>query len=340
MYASMARTLLNYSEHPGSKRYSRADFHPANFIQRADSLELSELEATSWLSAAAIYQTLDVLTEVHRPGEESGWKYFTSSRKIAWKTGTSFGLRDGWAVGVTPEYTIGVWVGNADGEGRPGLTGTDAAAPLMFDMFSLMDGKTWFAKPVIEMTEITVCAKSGQRNSPLCPETNRAWVVKAGLESQPCPYHKLIHLDPKSDVRVNADCEPLSQSRDVTWFVLPPAQEHFFKNRNVSYRSLPPFRPDCQVTSSMASMDLLYPKPNARILVPRNLDGTAGEAVFELAHRNPEVYVHWHLDGRYLASTRKRHFLPLNPIPGKHVLVVVDESGESIEQQFEVIPRL
>ena len=340
MYASMARTLLNFSEHPGSNRYSRGDFHPANFIARTAPVEPAELEATSWLSAAAIYQTFDVLTEVHRPGEESGWKYFTSSRKVAWKTGTSFGLRDGWAVGVTPDYTIGVWVGNADGEGRPGLTGTDAAAPMMFDLFSAMDGRSWFARPVVEMTEITVCTKSGQRNAPQCPETTRAWVVKAGLQSPPCPYHKRIHLASNANLRVNADCEPLSRAREVTWFVLPPAQEHFFRSRNMSYQPLPPYRKDCETQSSLTAMDVLYPKPNARMLIPRNLDGTPGEAVFELAHRNPAMNVHWHLDGKYIATTTRRHFLPLNPESGKHVLVLVDDSGESIEQHFEVIPRL
>ncbi len=142
MYASMARTLNNYWEHPGKNRYNRSDFHPPHYIEPRHESDLNQggsegnLEATSWLSAAAIFQTFDALKEVYRPGEESGWRYFSSSKKIAWKTGTSFGFRDAWAVGVTPHYAVGVWVGNADGEGRPGLTGTDAAAPLMFDIFS------------------------------------------------------------------------------------------------------------------------------------------------------------------------------------------------------------
>ncbi len=67
-------------------------------------------------SAAAIYHTFDALLKVNRPISEAGWKQFSSSRKVAWKTGTSFGNKDAWAIGTTPEYVVGVWVGNADGE--------------------------------------------------------------------------------------------------------------------------------------------------------------------------------------------------------------------------------
>ena len=81
------------------------------------------------LSASSIWLTYEALQKVNRPESETGWQYFSSSPDLAWKTGTSFGFRDGWAVGTTPGYVVGVWTGNADGEGRPGLTGISAAAP-------------------------------------------------------------------------------------------------------------------------------------------------------------------------------------------------------------------
>lgn len=57
---------------------------------------------------------------------------------IAWKTGTSYGFRDAWAVGVTPRYAVGVWVGNATGEGKPGLVGAQTAGPVLFDIFNYL----------------------------------------------------------------------------------------------------------------------------------------------------------------------------------------------------------
>ena len=342
MYASMARTLNNYWEHPGKYRYDRNDFHSPYYIDQRQKSNLNttashNLEATSWLSAASIFQTFDVLKEVYRPGEESGWKYFSSSKKIAWKTGTSFGFRDAWAIGVTPHYTVGVWVGNADGEGRPGLTGTDAAAPLMFDIFSQLKEDSWFRAPAQEMETITICRQSGYRNSERCNDVDTVFVTREGLQSAACPFHKLVHLTSNKKFRVYNDCEPIDQIVQANWFVLPPMQEYYFRMKNFSYKTLPPFRKDCQNTSILVSMDLIYPKADSKIFIPRELNGTEGKIIFELAHRNPNTVVYWHLDGDFVGSTRGSHSLVLHPPQGKHFLTLVDENGETINSYFHVI---
>ena len=73
------------------------------------------------------------MEEVNRPEGDEAWKFYDSSLKIAWKTGTSFGNRDAWAIGTNSKYVVGIWVGNATGEGRPTLTGVTSAAPILFD---------------------------------------------------------------------------------------------------------------------------------------------------------------------------------------------------------------
>lgn len=337
MYASMARTLNHYDQYISWKnKYDREDFHGPRYL--LDQSHEKNMEATSWLSAASIYQTFDALKEVYRPGEETGWRYFSSSKRIAWKTGTSFGYRDGWAVGVTPEYAVGVWVGNADGEGRPGLTGTETAAPVMFDIFSQLERTGWFQQPNTEMQKIKVCSKSGQRVTEFCEQSVEAWISKEGLGSLPCSFHKKIHLSQDKKFRVHIDCEP-NDINHTSWFVLPPVQEYYFKSKNLSYKPLPPFRKDCQNSTAVAAMDLIYPKPNARIYIPRELDGTPGRSVFELAHSNPAMKVYWHLDGEFIGETKKNHQMALNPEEGKHVLTLVDEAGEALEGRFEIISK-
>ena len=96
------------------------------------------------LKASSVWLTLKALQDVERPEVEAGWKNFASAMNLSWKTGTSFGFRDAWAVGVNAEYVIGVWVGNADGEGRPGLVGTRAAAPILFEVASLLSSSQRF----------------------------------------------------------------------------------------------------------------------------------------------------------------------------------------------------
>jgi len=337
-YASMARTLNNYFEHPGKNRYDKKDFHGPR-VTTVKEVQ-NEVQETSWLSAASIYFTFNALKEVYRPGEGTGWKYFSSSKKIAWKTGTSFGFRDGWAVGVNPDYAVGVWVGNADGEGRPGLTGTETAAPILFDIFSALPGNSWFKPPVSEMEHISVCSVSGQRATELCESIDTLSVTHAGLQTRPCFYHKKIHLSADRKFRVHSECSPMSDMVSASWFVLPPVQEYYFKSRNLSYRSLPPLRKDCENPAHLASMDLIYPKPNARIFVPRELSGQHSNTVFEVAHRNSSVNVYWHLDGNFVGTTRKSHKIALSPGVGSHMLTLVDENGETINRPFKVISNL
>jgi penicillin-binding protein 1C len=336
VYASMARTLNNFFEVPGSNRYSKNDFHAPIYL-RSDSSLQRNLEASSWLSASAIYLTFDALQEVYRPGEQTGWRMFTNSKKIAWKTGTSHGLRDAWAIGVNGEYAVGVWVGNADGEGRPGLTGTESASPIMFDIFGQLSGNKWFSIPQNEQYEIEVCVRSGMRATDLCESREKQLVTQSGLQSGVCKYHQRVHLSADKKFRVHTDCEPVTQLITEPWFVLPPVQEYYYKTKNISYKSLPPLRSDCINPATVMTMDVIYPRANARIFIPRQLDGQPGSALFEAAHRQPGVVIYWHLDGSFLASTRGTHRVAVAPNAGKHQLTLVDDAGNIVEQVFSVL---
>jgi penicillin-binding protein 1C len=337
VYASMARTLNNYFEHPGSNRYNKNDFHAPNYKLAFKNDSSSIHEANSHLSAASIYLTFDVLKEVYRPGEETGWRYFNSTKKIAWKTGTSFGFRDGWAVGVNRDYAVGVWVGNADGEGRPGLTGTETAAPVLFDIFSQLPGNGWFTAPDSELESIAICIRSGHRATELCTETDTLSVTVKGLETLPCPYHKKIHLSMDKKFRVNSECEQINKMSSLSWFVLPPMQEYYFKSKNITYQALPPFRADCANSSGLAVMDVIYPKMNSKVFIPRELNGSEGSVVFQVAHRSPTAVIYWHLDKQFIGSTSKSHRIGLTPNEGNHTLTLVDENGETLERNFYVI---
>jgi penicillin-binding protein 1C len=336
LYASSARTLNNYFNQPGKDKYHKGDFHsPRYLVQGPD--ELPAPESDSYLNAACLWLTFETLKELYRPGEESGWQHFSSAKPIAWKTGTSFGFRDGWAIGVNPAYAVGVWVGNADGEGRPGLTGTEAAAPLLFDLFSMLPGQPWFQQPHSELSQAIICSQSGQRAGSYCDKKDTMAVPTTGLASVACQYHKLVHLSLDGRYRVHGDCAPIEQIKTVGWFVLPPVQEFYFKSRNLSYRPLPPYKAGCANPSSVPSMDIVYPRNHARIYLPVHLDGRGGSTVFEATHRNASAVVYWHLDGQFIGSTHKTHRFSLAPAFGSHILTLVDDSGESLQRPFDVL---
>jgi penicillin-binding protein 1C len=259
---------------------------------------------------------------------------------VAWKTGTSFGLRDGWAVGVTPNYTIGVWAGNADGEGKPGLTGLAAAAPVLFDLLGVVDGGGRIERPWSGLKEVRICRDSGFLATEICP-AETVWVPEESRFDRMCAFHQTVHLDAAGRFRVDSRCESVERMRHESWFVLPPVQEYYFRADHPEYRQLPPFRADCGVglagEGGSRIMNLIYPQPDMSVYVPIGLDGRSGKVVFEAVHRESGATVHWHLDENYLASTRVFHQIALNPEPGEHRLILTDGEGRRLERTFRVV---
>ena len=168
---------------------------------RADSDREPETDAPA-LNAASVYFTLKALQQVKRPESEGDWMRFAGAKPIAWKTGTSYGHRDAWAVGVTDRFAVGVWTGNADGEGRPGLTGTLAAAPMLFELFGLLPDGHGFDPPYDDMVRAPVCRRSGHRANAECDVVDTLWIPKEGLRTPVCPYHRRVLVDASERHRV------------------------------------------------------------------------------------------------------------------------------------------
>ena len=253
----------------------------------------------------ALWYTFEALKEVNRP-DEIDWKLIRSVRKAAWKTGTSYGSRDAWAVGVTPDYAVGVWCGNADGHGVAGMTGAKTAGPVLFDLLNLLPPSAdWFEEPLDGGVWLDVCKESGMLRSQECPDYERVLLPAQAQESEVCPYHK-----------------------DGT-FRLPPAMEWYYKTYHPEYEVRP-------ATRDQALMEFLYPEGGSVLTLPRQLDGSEGGAVFQAVHRDSAATLYWHLDDTYLGETRLIHQMRLSPAPGKHTVTVVDGDGNSISVGFTV----
>lgn len=332
-YAALSSTLNHFSE--SSSEYFTNEFCEPTFLA-SETIDFgSKTKDKTLFDAASIYLTYESLKEVNRPESDESWEFFDGSKQIAWKTGTSFGFRDAWAIGSTKDYVVGVWVGNADGEGRPGLVGVQTAAPILFDVFDLLPNSDWFAKPFDEMQEVTICKQSGHRASQNCDDTEQKHIQISGLKTKPCPYHILIHVDKNDTFQVNSSCEDLSNINHKSWFVLPPLMAYYYKTKNPFYKPLPKFRSDCLGESSI-SIDFIYPKANNSIFLPKDFDGKTNDLILKVAHSKPESTVFWYVNETYVGSTKDIHELAVKPKQGKHVITVVDEFGNEAKRKFEI----
>lgn len=221
------------------------------------SVEEDSEETTSAKTGAA-WLTLSALTEVNRP-EEIDWKSIPSMQTIAWKTGTSYGFRDAWAVGVTPRYTVGVWVGNATGEGKPGLVGAQTAGPVLFDIFSYLPSSPWFERPTGVFVDAEICRQSGHLKGRFCEETDTVLILPAGLRTEACPYHHLVTLSADESHRIYENCANTEPTIQKSWFALPPVWEWYYKQHHPEYKPLPPFKAGCG-EDSFQSMQFIYPR--------------------------------------------------------------------------------
>ncbi|WP_303033929.1 penicillin-binding protein 1C [Bacteroides acidifaciens] len=331
VYAKMGRALVPDLT-PRLTKEKEAKITEAKDEDEEEKEEKKTARHTYIWDKGAVWQTFNALKEVNRP-EEIDWKSIPSMQAIAWKTGTSYGFRDAWAVGVTPRYAIGVWVGNATGEGKPGLVGAQTAGPVLFDIFNYLPASSWFERPTGVFVDAEVCRQSGHLKGRFCEETDTVLILPAGLRTDACPYHHLITLAADEKHRVYENCANTEPVFQKSWFTLPPVWEWYYKQHHPEYRPLPPFKAGCG-EDTFQPMQFIYPPINAHIKLPKQLDGSKGFLTVELAHTDPNATVFWHLDDTYLMQTQDFHKISLQPASGKHSLTAVDGEGNTVSTTF------
>lgn len=340
MYASMSRILNHYKTYNG--KYNPNDIHSLSLQpieEDKNPIKLvsdSRLADKSTLTAASIWFAFEAMSALNRPEEEAEWQQFTSMKKVAWKTGTSYGGRDAWAVGTTPKYTIGIWAGNSSGEGRPGLSGVGTAAPLLFDIFSILPSSGWFDIPYDEVEEMAICKKSGYKASAVCEQVDTLYMPSSGVDTEICPFHHQIHLSLDKKYRVNSSCESVDNMIAQSWFTLPPAQEYYYRNYNADYLPLPPMKAGCRSGES-GLIDIIYPEHGAILYLPIGMEGDYEKFVFRAAHSREKSKIYWYIDSEYIGETEGNHSIACRANVGSHLLTLTDNWGNQRKILFEVV---
>lgn len=337
MYASMARRLNTYNADARHGDLSPTDCITAlRLTDTPPSFPTPQASATP-LSPAAIWHTFSAMADLARPEEEADWQSFSSMRAVAWKTGTSYGSRDAWAVGVTPRHVVGVWVGNATGEGRAGMTGVGFAAPVMFDVFGLTErgeAATWFEEPVEDEEDVAICRKSGMKATDICAEVDTVRLPREAAATRACTYCRLAHLTADGKWQVNSSCESTKDIVTRPWFVLPPGMAYYYSRHHSDYSPLPPMRPDCGYTSGRG-IELIYPQEGQTVIRTRSFDGVSQGVVCEAAAPLGKR-IFWHLDNEYIGETEGDHVMAIKPERGRHTMAIVSEDGGRATVNFKV----
>ena len=345
LYAGLGRAVHSRMDDGGP-----AVFFPPTVFARETLPPDTRRGQAPLVSPGSAWLTLEALVSTVRPGEDARWQEHASAMRIAWKTGTSFGFRDAWAVGVTPEWTVGVWIGNASGEGRPELRSSLTSAPVLFELFSTLHALGghrggWFHQPAVELRSAETCASSGFLAGPSCAVVRVIDLPRHASASRACPFCRSVVLNLAEDRRVTLGSGAVGATVQRNWFVLPPAEEWFFRRWNLDYRPLPPEetlgrQQFASVQAGERSLALFNPEPGAQVYVPRELDGREGRIVFSAAHRDETEIIHWHLDGDFLGITQTFHQMEARPAPGQRAITLVDSEGNTLVRHFTVLENV
>ena len=289
------------------------------------------------LSSEACALVVSILGAVRRPTLADAWEFTVDAPAVAWKTGTSFGHRDAWAVGVSQDLAIGIWVGNPDGSLCANISGVRHAGPLLFDLFrALRPGAA--GPPRIDaprLTRLTVCAVSGDRPGPRCPTVQTQAI--AGVTKLPaCALHKQIFVDRDTGLRLVGDCLLAHPTQEETALVWPAELLAWQRAQGSAVAGLPAMHPDCADVPDEAGPTIQSPSA-ATPYVIRPDAPPEFQRLALLAAPGPAATLHfWYVDGRFAASSAPETpcFTPL--APGRHTVSVTDDLGRSTAGTFAV----
>jgi penicillin-binding protein 1C len=332
LYSGLYHAYQGYSERRPKFLY-KEDFDPVGILMETTKND-TEGGPVDWLSVHGVHHMLKAMTKVRKPEDLAYWGQRDIPVNIAWKTGTSYGLRDAWAAGLSDEYTVVVWVGNASGEGRPGLVGSRVAAPILFDILDRLKATSIQPQP-LGFSQAT-CKLSGMKISPLCQDTTNIDMPAEWHDAPVCTYHQKVWVD-QAGYRVHHGCKKTGNASEMIFTSLPPAMAKYYRGQ-IRGLGLPPWDPSCPTAEShMNDLQLLYPVPGSRIRLGQAQGGASPGLVMHAVHTSDDAEVFWYLNDSLLTATTKEHKISVALLPGTHQLTLVDDKGRRHQSSFTVV---
>ncbi len=287
-------------------------------------------------SAESTSLITSILTELKRPDMPRGWQLSREAPAVAWKTGTSYGHRDAWSVGYSERYTIGVWAGNFDGHGMKGMSGSEFAAPLLFDLFRVIEGAG--ARPrraVSAPATIEVCALSRQLPTEHCHDRIRIAYLPGRTRLHACDLHRPLFLDARSGQRLSGDCLADRPHREVVATVYPAELVAWWRSQNQPYSALPPLSPACGEVAGADPPRIVSPDGATPYRLRRDAP-VENQEILLSAQSADARQLFWFEDGVLVAAGDPSRRMFLRPKRGMHQVVVVDDSGRSDSVKYRV----
>lgn len=290
------------------------------------------------LSPETAWLVLGMLSSVTRPEMNETWMLTRDMPETAWKTGTSFGHRDAWAVGISGDYAIGVWVGNPDGRPRKGISGAIHAGPLLFDLLRLAapGGKLPPPPEGSGISEVEVCTHSRQLPGPFCTKRTTIRTLSGKTRLHPCTECRQIFVDGKSGYRISGECLGRKGIKTKIIHTIPAKLARWRAENNLEIPHLPPLAADCGLIPSGIAPQIISPAAGTPYLLRKDTPLKFQQIGLKAEAGPDSGTLYWFLDGRLVSQGKFDEKLFTEVNAGKHKISVSDEIGRVDAVEFEV----
>jgi len=282
------------------------------FIHPSYSHEDSLQPAIPLISPAANYMINDILSKVNRPDFPLNWTATERMPKIAWKTGTSYGRRDGWSIGYNKNYTVGVWTGNFSGAGVTDLSGANIATPLLFRIFNTIDynnDKEWFSVPA-DCDIRQVCSETGLPPSEHCTNLTTDYFIPLISTTKLCHNWQEMMVSPDEKIVYCKSCAPATGYKKKWYKIVEPEMQSWFEENRIVYQHIPPHNPDCELIFKGNAPFIHFPVNGVEYLINKKKPEPL-QLVCKTANDVSKVY--WYINDKFYKASlagEKQFFIP------------------------------
>jgi penicillin-binding protein 1C len=287
-------------------------------------------------SPGASWTVTQVLQARERPDFAARRLVNPFGRRVFWKTGTSFGNLDAWAVGAGESMTVAVWMGNQDRKSSSALVGSKRCGPLLFDILEAVETQGEAITRPNDLVEVEVCSYSGHLPTQACEHRAKTWALRSKVPSSPCPYHVRADIDEDTGLVLTPECradKTYSTQNFVQW---PASVRRYLDDRNRSGREKPSYAPGCRPRLSSEPPIILYPPPDRTLVLVPGLEDHEQQQPLEADSSDSTMMLNWYVDGVHVGSASAGNRLWWTPSVGSHDIVVMDELGRTVRRKIQV----
>lgn len=301
------------------------------------TVDEKEREPMELFDAGTAFIVTDLLAKIRRPDLPAVWE-FTTLPKVSWKTGTSYGHRDAWSIGYNPIYTIGVWMGNFNGEGANALVGAEVAAPLLFDLFTEFcrnERWTWFERPG-NVKVRNVCSLSGQLPTAYCNTLVEEYYLVDHSPAAECEFHKTVLIDEKTGYRLPPGFSSSNQVKELTYIQWPQRIATWRLQNGYEVFTLPEVDPASQRQVAGKAPLIQSPVANVTYYFREGVLLDYQKIAFVASVSNDVQRIYWFVDGEMVGSVKPGEKFFYLPTVGKHTIICQDDQGRMTEMTMKV----